>query len=182
MISKDGEVFSLLSMKIIKPFKMKIGYLAFDIRIDGSRKVKYLHRAVAEAFIDNHENKPHVNHKDGIKTNNSVENLEWVNQKENTIHAWKIGLNKTTQKKIDNCRKMGKSHSAENRQKIAKLGGLAASKIISKKVYCYQTRKVFSSISEAAMFLKIRPATLSRYLNGQRKNKTTIRYLNQQEP
>lgn len=177
LVSKDGEVFSLLSMKIIKPFKMKIGYLAFDMRIDGNRKVKYLHRAVAEAFIDNHESKPHVNHKDGIKTNNSIDNLEWCTKKENLIHAWKTGLNKTTQRKIENCRKMGKSHSIEKRQIIARMGGAAAALENGKKVFCYETGSIFSSITEAAKYLKVRPSTLGRWLSGKRKNKTTFRYL-----
>jgi hypothetical protein len=60
-----------------------------------------LHRLLALAFIENIENKPFVNHIDGNKLNNTLDNLEWVTSSENNLHAHKVGLTKGDKKK--NC-------------------------------------------------------------------------------
>lgn len=70
-------------------------YLQVRLCVDGKRMVKSIHRMVAEHFIPNPDNKPVVNHIDGDKTNNHVENLEWATQSENQVHAIKTGLKKT---------------------------------------------------------------------------------------
>lgn len=68
------------------------GYLQYDLYINGKRCKMYAHRLVAEAFIQNSDNLPEVNHKDGNKKNNFVENLEWCSKAYNQQHAYENRL------------------------------------------------------------------------------------------
>lgn len=83
-----------LKSKPLKPEKNRYGYYQVTLCVDGNRKSMTIHKLVAEAFISNPENKPEVNHKDGIKTNCNVFNLEWNTHSENNQHAYNTGLNK----------------------------------------------------------------------------------------
>ncbi len=69
------------------------GYLKVILYKNNIPKKYFIHRLIAEYFIPNPDNKPFVNHKDGSRDNNSIENLEWCNQSENTLHS--INLNNT---------------------------------------------------------------------------------------
>jgi hypothetical protein len=69
------------------------GYIGYALYITVQRRtMRKGHRLVAEAFIKNPKNLPQINHKNGIKTDNKVSNLEWVTNKENIAHALKNGL------------------------------------------------------------------------------------------
>lgn len=89
-VSNLGRVLSLRRDKLLKPFTAGAGYLAVMFKFDGRKY--YVHRLVAEHFVQG-DLSIDVNHKDGVKTNNSAENLEWVSKSENQLHRTHV-LNK----------------------------------------------------------------------------------------
>ncbi len=93
-VRKNGAVVGE-QYKIIKPIPYKKeDYLRVTLCKDRKKKIKRINRLVAEAFIPNIENKPEVNHIDGNKLNNKVNNLEWCTTKENIRHAYRNNLMK----------------------------------------------------------------------------------------
>lgn len=94
-VSNLGRVYGKKSKVYIKFGKNVKGYLCVNGQKENGRSFKrFAHRLVAIAFIDNPNNKPFVNHIDGNKENNSVDNLEWCTAKENSTHAVETGLYK----------------------------------------------------------------------------------------
>ena len=94
-VSNKGRLFSLRTNKILKQNIVGEGYNACVTKLNGrkgSNLVLKIHREVAKAFIPNHDELPFVNHIDGDKLNNSVDNLEWVTPQGNVVHAIETGL------------------------------------------------------------------------------------------
>ena len=115
----------------IRELKQKLrdnGYLEVHLSKDSKRKYFLVHRLVAEAFLENPDNKPQVNHIDGDKSNNYVSNLEYTTNGENQKHAYSTRL--------------------KNAQ-----GAYEANR---KSVRCITTGKEFDSITEAALYYNIK--------------------------
>lgn len=74
------------------------GYFVVNLSVEGRGKTHLVHRLIALAFIPNKNNLPVINHRDGNKLNNSLENLEWTTYRENNIHALENNLNNTRKK------------------------------------------------------------------------------------
>lgn len=148
-ISNMGNVMSYIGKKphLLKPFTRglidKYGNYYVAVRLvnnSGQPKDVAVHRLVAEAFIPNPQNKPQVNHKDGCKHNNVIENLEWVTQSENIVHMLH---------QLNFIEKWGKSVHQYNR----------SGKYI----------KSFRSTRDAGIKLKIDSSSIAECANGKRK-------------
>jgi len=95
LISNKGSVYSLHCHRLMTPKKSKTGYLRITLCDNGRKRHTSVHRIVAEAFIDNPENKPTVNHKNENKHDNRVENLEWATNAEQNVYGTRIAKAKT---------------------------------------------------------------------------------------
>ena len=92
IISDEGIIKNIATDRIINPWLNNNGYRYVTLNLEGTRKNYRVHRLVAEKFIPNPNNLPQVNHKDGNKQNNEIDNLEWCDSSYNVQHAIKQGL------------------------------------------------------------------------------------------
>jgi len=97
-ISNFGRVYNVQHNRFLKPF-YKFGYEHVGLYKDGKSRDIKIHRLVAEAFMTNFYGFAEINHLDGDKTYNYVENLEWSTRSENMLHAYRTGLKIATNKR-----------------------------------------------------------------------------------
>ncbi|MCQ2608556.1 MAG: NUMOD4 motif-containing HNH endonuclease [Bacteroidales bacterium] len=107
MVSNLGKVKS--KYKILTTTDNGHGYLTVMMSIKNQQFRRYVHRLVAKAFIPNPNKFPQINHKDGNKSNNSIDNLEWCTQKMNNQHAWATGLSKSYERTQEYREKVSKT-------------------------------------------------------------------------
>lgn len=142
-------------------FPNEDGYLKVTLRDDsGKRKTFSVHRLIATLWLDNHECKKEVNHKDGVKTNNLPSNLEWATHSENLKHAWDTGLLKNTEERS---RKISEAVRGKNTGKANPR---------SRSVYCITTDETFDTIKDACEKYSVQQAQLSKCCSPKYPNKT----------
>ena len=140
----------------LKPAADPKGYMKTMLKIKGKWKTVKVHRLVAEAFIPNPKGLPQVNHCDGNKENNRIDNLEWATNKDNAHHAIEHGLFTNSYKA---------THEANNRRK--------------KKVIAIDSNgnsHIYESQSEAARELNVNRRHVQLVLKGERKQTGGYRF------
>lgn len=159
-VSNKGNVRSIRKNTILsQTVGVKNGYCYVGFCKDGQNKKMLVHRLVAIAFIDNPEGKRTVNHIDGNKKNNAVENLEWATYSENHKHAFANGLKVVSEKQRECARRTGKATCDLNRPRKA------VAMIENGTI-----KKVFVSAHEAARFVKGSPSAIIACCKGKYKS------------
>lgn len=151
VVSNLGRVKSLKNKSeiILRPILDCHGYLRVNLYKNGVRNMLKIHRIVATAFINNPDGLPQVNHKDGNKENNVVNNLEWVTESQNSQHAFNNGLISVPYGEKNGQHKLTQNDVDEIRKSYIKGNPIFGCKALSKKY-------------------GVTPATISRIVNNKR--------------
>lgn len=101
-VSSLGRIKNTKTNRLLNPSELGNGYKQVSLKMNDTGKFKkeYIHRLVAKYFIENPDNKKEVNHKDGNKNNNNMDNLEWVTPSENQKHKYDVLKSKTSNRLI----------------------------------------------------------------------------------
>jgi len=139
--------------RVLKVYKIKAGYYYVTLCNDVQKKYR-VNRLVASTFLENKNNKPIVNHKNGIKTDNRLDNLEWMTLSENSLHSYlvlgRVGISPPP--------RFGKKNH------------------MSKIIIDLSTGIFYETIREAAKIYRMSNSCLCNRLKGNTKNKTSLRY------
>ena len=151
-VSNFGKVKNTNTNHILSQSKNNCGYYRVGLYFNKVNKRVDVHRLVAEAFINNPEQKKEVNHINGNKKDNSINNLEWVTHKENICHAWKEGLFETV-------RKASKRYGKNNP---------SAKKVIQYDLDGNEIRR-YDCIAEAVKATNINKTSIGKCCSGRQK-------------
>jgi len=154
LINKNGQIYSKYHKKYLKPAISGCQYYSVCLTNNKKSKTNLIHRLLAENFIDNPLNFKCVNHINGIKTDNRIENLEWCSYSQNILHSFKLGMSKISEK-----------------------NKIANKKANGKIVLDLSTGIFYDTIADAEKAKGYKKNVLGQYLNGKRINKTSLIFI-----
>lgn len=143
-VTSCGKIWSYKSNKFLKLKDQRQGYKLVILTHDGVQRTLQVHRLVANTYLSNPNNYPCINHKNGIKEDNRVQNLEWCTYSQNMQHAYATGLMNVEGKIM-------KGHNC-------------------KKVKCIETGIVYESGAAAARAMGLDPSHISKVCQGKAKS------------
>ena len=157
-VSNNGQVKNS-DGKVLSQTVRGRGYLGVNLHKDGKQFQKYTHRLVADAFLENPNNYPCINHKDENKVNNNIENLEWCDYKHNNSYGTRMS------RIAESLR--GKNHSLETRKKMQ--NAHAGKHYGGKKVVCEENGIIFDSAQIASLSLGLNRCAVAEVCRGKSK-------------
>ena len=167
-ISKDGFILShekempnggIKAKRILKPSLSKSGYLTVRLSKNGVGITKTLHRLVLSNFIDNIDNLPQINHKDGNKLNNKIDNLEWCSASHNTKHAWQNSLIVPSEKFKERASRQYIKNLADKQRKLNK-------EIADNIIEIYNNKNI--SMKKLGALFNVSSQTVCNIIHGKR--------------
>lgn len=160
-VTEDGKVYSYYKKGFMKTRTQRDGYLLVNLCIQGKQKTFQLHRLIALAFLDNPDDLPQVNHKNGDKTDNRVENLEWCSCAYNAQHRYSPEI--AAMRGVNTTRKTPVYERKED-------SGMTRRVYNNKRVRCIETGKIFESGAECAREMGLDASHISKVCRGVSKS------------
>jgi len=156
-VSKDGNVYNIKTNRCLKKVKISSGYHQVYLYKNKISKSLLVHRLIAMTYLPNKLNKSDVNHINGIKTDNRLENLEWVTRSENLLHSFKLGMSKVNEK---------------NKARFLKM---VKERVFSKNIILNIENGIFyNTVKEISIIYGLNYHTIKNKLNGYCINNTNF--------
>lgn len=174
LINKDTQkIYSIIKRKVLKG-TINGGYLKYSLKnADGIVKTRTYHRLLMETFVENPNNYPCINHIDGNKLNNSLDNLEWCSISHNNKEAYRLGLRKVSEKIIQqfmrDCHtpriiEQGIENLRKSKDKAIKNSVETNSKPVA--IFKNDFYKEFKKEIDACNYLGVKKGSVGRVANG----------------
>lgn len=143
-ITDDGQVISYYRgiRKVMVPALDGCGYYRVGLMCSGKHITKKVHRLVAEAFIPNPNNLPQVNHINGVKTDNRVENLEWASISQNLQHSWNTGLREHHRQVLRGLGRQSIHKAVEASKKPIEMVDLISGRVVAQFDFGYEASRI----------------------------------------